>query len=161
MLVNWRPACIYFWILKGHHHKMSINHFQRLKQNRLTLSGQSDLQRSFQQSAILAVKHTLTFCRLLIQKVNFRNLLRKAIVQGKGPTVDCRIPELMKFRQVIFQRCRNVGKSIWSDKAISLIFKPLKILCSSYNGVPLKFKNKNGWASSFPAQSNEPSLDPY
>ncbi len=44
------------------------------------------------------------------------------------------------------QKC---GKSIWLGKAILQIFKPLKIfLCSSGDGVPLKFKKKNGRASS-------------
>jgi hypothetical protein len=38
------------------------------------------------------------------------------------------------------------------DKAILQIFKPLKlVLCPSCNGVPLKFKKKNGRASSLPA----------
>jgi hypothetical protein len=40
--------------------------------------------------------------------------------------------------------------SLLPDKAILLIFKPLKmVLCSSCDGVPLKFKKKNGRASSF------------
>ncbi len=43
----------------------------------------------------------------------------------------------------------NAGKSIWLDKAILQIFKPLKSdLCSSCDGVPFKFKKKNGRASS-------------
>jgi hypothetical protein len=42
--------------------------------------------------------------------------------------------------------------SLCPDKAILLIFKPLKmVLCSSCDGVPLKFKKKNGRASSLPA----------
>jgi hypothetical protein len=40
-----------------------------------------------------------------------------------------------------------------TDKAILQIFKPLKlVLCSSFDGVPLKFKKKNGQASSLPAR---------
>ncbi len=35
------------------------------------------------------------------------------------------------------------------DTAVSLIFTPLKMyICSSCDGIPLKFKKKNGWASS-------------
>jgi hypothetical protein len=69
------------------------------------------------------------------------------MLRGKGDA-DCRIPELMKFQQVILRRLKNAGESIWLQ-----IFKPLKIvLCSSCDGVPLKFKKKNGRASSLPAQ---------
>jgi hypothetical protein len=39
------------------------------------------------------------------------------------------------------------------NKAMLQIFKPLKmVLCSSCDGVPLKFKKKNERASSLPAQ---------
>ncbi len=66
---------------------------------------------------------------------------------------DCRIPELMKFWEVILQRLKNARKSIRLDQGILQIFKPLKIvLCSSCDGVPLKFKKKNGWASSLLAR---------
>ncbi len=38
---------------------------------------------------------------------------------------------------------KNARKSIWLDKAILQIFKPLKMVsCSSCDGVPLKFKKK-------------------
>ncbi len=44
-------------------------------------------------------------------------------------------------------------KVIWLDKAILQIFKPLKmVLYFSCDGVPSKFKKKNGRASSLPAQ---------
>jgi hypothetical protein len=47
----------------------------------------------------------------------------------------------------------NAGKSIWLDKAIFQIFKPLKtVFCFSCDGVPFKFKKKNRRASSLPAQ---------
>jgi hypothetical protein len=47
----------------------------------------------------------------------------------------------------------NAGKSIWLDTAILQIFKPLKlVLYSSCDGVPLKFKKKNGRVSSLPAR---------
>jgi hypothetical protein len=52
-----------------------------------------------------------------------------------------------------FPQSVNFGKSIWLDKAILQIFKPLKmVLCSFCDGVPLKFKKKNGRASSLPEQ---------
>jgi hypothetical protein len=42
-------------------------------------------------------------------------------------------------------RWKNARKSLLSNKAISLIFKLLKmVLCSACDGVPLKFKKKNG-----------------
>jgi hypothetical protein len=48
---------------------------------------------------------------------------------------------------------KNARKSIWLDKAILEIFKPLKtVFCFSCDGVSLKFKKKNGLASSLPAQ---------
>jgi hypothetical protein len=48
------------------------------------------------------------------------------------------------------EKCR---KSILLDKAILQIFQPLKWnFCFSCDGVPLKFKKKNGQASSLPAQ---------
>ncbi len=58
------------------------------------------------------------------------------------------------FLAVRYTLCdTNIEKSIWSEKAISSIFKPLKmVFCSSCVGVPLKFKKKNGWASSLPAR---------
>ncbi len=38
---------------------------------------------------------------------------------------------------------QNAGASLQPDKAIFLIFKPLEmVLCSSCDGVPLKFKRK-------------------
>jgi hypothetical protein len=59
----------------------------------------------------------------------------------------------MKFRYVIFRRWKNAGKLILLDKAILQTFKPLKVaLCCSYDGVPLKYKKKNGRAFSLPAR---------
>ncbi len=79
------------------------------------------------------------------------NLLKHGGVRpsyGANTIADCHIRELLTFWYVIFRRLKNVGKSIWSDKAILKIFKPLKkVLCSFCDGVPLKFK-KNGRVSS-------------
>jgi hypothetical protein len=45
----------------------------------------------------------------------------------------------------------TAGKSILLDNAILQIFEPLKmVFCSSCDGIPLKFKKKNGRASSLP-----------
>jgi hypothetical protein len=75
---------------------------------------------------------------------------------GEKATADCHILELNKFQEVIFRRQKNAGESISFDKANSKIFKPLKmVLCSSWDGVPLKLKKKGGSSHG----SNEPSLD--
>ncbi len=96
---------------------------------------------------------TLTFRSLSILESQFPKHDGVRPSYGAKALADCCIPELMKFRLVILQRLKNAGKSIGLDKAILQIFKPLKlVLCSSYDGVPLKFKKKNGRASSLPAQ---------
>jgi hypothetical protein len=93
----------------------------------------------------------------------------------RNMTISCRPcsvrwPYAAKFENIDFPELTDCGKSILMsqsiadcsnsdvealcpDKAILLIFKPLKIvLCSSCNGVPLKFKKKNGRASSLQAR---------
>ncbi len=60
-----------------------------------------------------------------------------------APIADCRIPELMKFWQVISPRRKIPGKPIWLDKAILQIFKPMKmVLCFSCDGVTFKIQNE-------------------
>jgi hypothetical protein len=110
------------------------------------------LQRSVQQSAILSLTLELTFFRSL--SIPESQLSKTwTFYRGKAIT-DKHIPELMKFRYVILRRLKNAGKSLWLDKAILQIIKPLKmVFCSSCDGVPLKFKKKNWQASSLPAQN--------
>jgi hypothetical protein len=102
------------------------------------------LQCNFLQSAILSV--TLTYIDFP-KSINsgesiFQNIAAWTSYGAKA-AADCCIPELMKFRQVIFWRRKNAEKSIWSDKAISSIRKSLKmVLCSSCDGVPLNSKRK-------------------
>jgi hypothetical protein len=96
------------------------------------------LWRYFQQSPILSWTLTLTFRSLSIPESQFSEILRgKAILRSKG----------------------NGGLSysgideILLDKDILQIIKPLKmVFCFSCDGVPLKFKKKNGRASNLAAQ---------
>ncbi len=111
------------------------------------------LRRSFQQSAILSVTLMLTFRCLSIRESQFsKTWWRKAILRGKcdswllySGTDEIPVSHLSETE--------NAGKSIWLDKAILQIFMPLKmVFSSSCDGAPLKFKKKNGRASSLPAQ---------
>jgi hypothetical protein len=95
---------------------------------------------------------TLTFRSLSIPESQFsKTWQHKAILLGKGYgglsySGTDEIP-------VSFGEVKNAGKSIWLDKATLKIIKPLKmVFCFSCDGVPLKFKKKNGRASSLPAQ---------
>ncbi len=112
------------------------------------------LQRSFKQSAVYSLWHLHRLSAVCqFRKVNFLKYGGVRPSYGAKAIADCHIPELMKFRKVIFWRLKNAGKSMWLDKAILQIVKPLKLVfCSSCDGVPLKFKNKNGRASSLTAQ---------
>jgi hypothetical protein len=70
---------------------------------------------------------TLTFCSLSIPVSQFsKTWWHKAILRAKA-AADCQIPELMNLVSHVteMQQCR---KSIWSDKAIALIVKPLKMV---------------------------------
>jgi hypothetical protein len=105
------------------------------------------LRRSFQQSALLSVTLTLTFRSLSIPESQFSETWRhKAILRGKGDSgLSYSGIDKIPVSHLILRRQKNAGKSIWLEKAILQIFKPLKmVLCSSCEGVPLKFKNKNG-----------------
>jgi hypothetical protein len=142
MMVNWRPAHFPFWILKRHDHKRSINYFQQLKQNKLTLSGESDATALFS-----TVCYTLWHLYWLPQSVNsgksiIYNFWCKAILQDKGCS-GLSYSGTDKIL-VIHLTETHAGKSIWSDKAISSIFKLLiMVLCSSCDGNPLKFDMKS------------------
>jgi hypothetical protein len=93
---------------------------------------------------------TLTFHSLSIPESQFSR--RKAILRGKGGS-GLSYSGIDEIPLVILWRLKNTGESIRLDKAILQIIKPLKIvLYSSCDGVPLKFKKKNGRASSLPAQ---------
>jgi hypothetical protein len=112
------------------------------------------LRALFQQSSIFSVSLTLTFRSLSIPESQFsKTWRRKEILQGKDHSglsysgIDdipvSHLTETEKSSKVNLIR-----------KAILQIFKPLKmVLCSSCDGVPLKFKKKNGRASSLPAQN--------
>jgi hypothetical protein len=111
------------------------------------------LRHYFQYSALLSVTLTLTFRSLSIPESWFSKHGGVRPSYGAKATAECRIPVLTKFWWVILRRLENAGKSIWLDKVILQIFKPLKMfLWSSCDDVPLKFKNKKGQASSLPAQ---------
>ncbi len=65
----------------------------------MALSGQSDATFSyFQQSALLSVTLTLTFRSLSILESQFSKFSGVRPSYGARATVDCRIPELIKFR---------------------------------------------------------------
>ncbi len=109
------------------------------------------LRRSFQQPAVLSVTLTLTFRSRSIPESQFsKTWQRKTILRGKGNSglsysgID-EIP--------VSHLTEIAGKSIWLDKAILQIFKPLKmVFCSSCDGVALNLKKENGRASSLPEQ---------
>ncbi len=96
---------------------------------------------------------SLTFRSLSIPESQFSKTgWRKAILLGKGDS-GLSYSSIDEIPVVILRRLKIAGKSIWLDKAILQIFKPLKmVFCSSCDGVPLKFKKKNGRASSLAAQ---------
>jgi hypothetical protein len=108
------------------------------------------LRRSFQQSAVLSVTLTLTFFSLSIPESRFsKTWQHKAILWGKG--YSGLSYSRIGYIPVSHLTERKVPES--QVKAILQIFKPLKMdLCSSCDGVPLKFKKKNRQASSLPAQ---------
>jgi hypothetical protein len=152
--MNWKPGNFSFWILMGHHHKRSINPFSAAERFKKWLwLVKVMLRGSFQQSALLSETLTLTFFSLSVLESQFSKHGGVRPSYGAKATADRRIPVFTKFLKVILRRIKYAGKSIWLDKAILQIFKPLKmVLCSSCDGIPLKFKNKNGQASSLPAQ---------
>ncbi len=137
-----------FWILKGHHYKRNIKPiFSGSKINEMVCLDKVTLRRYFQQSV-----YSLWHLHWLSAVCQFRkvNFLKHSDVKpscGARATSDRHILELMKFRDVIWHR-----KSLCSDKAILQIVKLLKmVLCSFCGGIPLKFKKKNGRASSLSA----------
>jgi hypothetical protein len=71
------------------------------------------LRRYFQQSAILSVTLTLIFRNLSIPLSQFSGVKPS---YGARATEDCRIPELMKDREVILRRRKIDGKSLDKTK---------------------------------------------
>jgi hypothetical protein len=88
----------------------------------------------------------------LVVKVNYLKHSGVRSSYRAKVTADFHILKSMKCWSVIFRRWKNARKSLRSDKAISLIFKPQKMVLVSFcDGVPLKYKKKNWQASSLPA----------
>ncbi len=76
-------------------HEEHKTNFSGLKISKMALSGQSDATAPFQQSAIISVTLTLTFCSLSIPESQFSGVKPS---YGARATADCHIPELMKIQ---------------------------------------------------------------
>jgi hypothetical protein len=125
--------------LQGEHKTI----FGCVKTNKLIFLVKVTLRSSFQQSAILFVTLTLTFHNLPTAECQFsQTWQRKAISRGKVNSV-LSYSGIDKILVSHLMDNGNARKLIWLDKAILQIFKLLKkVLCSSYDGVPLKLKRK-------------------
>jgi hypothetical protein len=100
-----------------------------------------------------SVALTLTFCSLSTRESQYSETWRhKVILQGKG----CSGLSYLGNYEILASHLPGIEKC-WKVSLIRqshlIIFKPLKlVLCSSCDGVPLKFKKKNRRASIIPAQ---------
>jgi hypothetical protein len=109
------------------------------------------------QSSFLTVRYSL--CNTYIdfpQSANSRKSIFWNLAAKKRPSCGAKaIADWLidEFPVSHLMETKNAGKSIWFDKTVLQIFKPLKmVFCYSCDGVPLKFKKKNGRASSWPVQ---------